>query len=281
MFNNVFFNNIAEIAGGAIFTCEKSLHNYDKYVKSYNFKNNRANSYGNDTASFPNVILLNGFNENGETYTATSGIPFSLTFNLHDQYNQPIKDHPRFISNFLLKADLSPYFTPIFSNSLNNNNIQSLTNNAIANFFLENNECFFLNGQCHLQNLKIIANPNNYHLHFSIFYDDFEVTLAINELIVTIEECDKEYAKKIDEHNIIYCEKPACNMDCINGECKFSENSSSINNYVYNTNDTYCHCFDGYEGDICNTKIFHEVIITKTNIINYQILIIIKYYLYK
>jgi len=253
-YNNKFINNIAEIAGGVIFTCKQSFPLFETCYKTNSFSNNKANYYGNEIASLPNVVLLNNYDDK-KSITATSGIPFSLSFELLDQYNQTIKDNQNYQSNFLLKAEL----LPAYDNLMYGNDEQE--------FYLENNECSFSNGHCILNNLRVIAHPGDYQLHFSIDYDIYEIYFLINDISIKIEGCNREYAEKKGKYDILYCEKPVCNKECINGECKFSRISSPVNNHTHDIM-AYCICFDGFEGEKCNNKIYEKF---RINLKNYKI----------
>ncbi|ORX42971.1 hypothetical protein BCR36DRAFT_415820 [Piromyces finnis] len=254
MTGSVFKNNTADIAGGAIFTTNESINtlifsNLDAFV------NNTSKAYGKNYASFPSLALP--INKTGN-FKISSGNSVSISYIVKDIYGQQIRDTPKLHSNFQLVAELF---------EISKYDIGD-TNGYIKPFYiLENHIKTFNNGECIFNDLKIYANPKDYIIHFSMENDPYNITFAINDIPITIKDCENTEIKNnktYNNYNITYCEKPKCKNGCVNGICM-----PPIDNHTNN----YCKCYAGFDGITCNNVSYESLsnMLTRTRTMQYTI----------
>lgn len=80
------------------------------------------------------------------------------------------------------------------------------------------------------------------------------IQIKNNNYTVKVVGCNENYIKRYDKKNILYCVKPICEESCPvskNAVCMPSENNTY--NYPYLN---YCKCSSGYEGELCDNKIY-------------------------
>jgi len=244
--NTTFQKNIAEVAGGAIFTTRESVN--PLITNNELYKNNTSKAYGPNYAGFPAIAELqtktkDKNSKKNESYNISSGNPISFHFIIKDIFQQMIVDSPKLHSNFPIIAELIEGDDTPYSDSMNNTKIDFK-----YTFILKNNMNDISDGECKINDLTIYSNPTNYKLRFSTTDKDYNITFTENDIPITITNCDiNELKKTINTHsnyNITYCEKPKCKYDCNKGIC-LPKNEEH--------DDNYCLCEDGFIGFNCNT----------------------------
>ncbi|OUM66231.1 hypothetical protein PIROE2DRAFT_59496 [Piromyces sp. E2] len=240
LINSSFKYNKAGIAGGAVFTTGLSR---DISIVNTTKENNTGGYYGDNNASYPLLIYLENNNKYSKGISITSGSTLSLLFELRDIFNQTINRNEEYFSSLQLKAELIDDDDNNSGEIINNDN-QSQT------YILKNNDGYFFNGYCLLNDLQIISNPKHYKLHFHIENDIYNLKFLTNDIPIEVTNCNEKQIIKLYKNNINYCEKPICKEKYINGECLPIQNSS----YIYQ--ESYCKCFDGFNNTSCNSKIY-------------------------
>lgn len=266
MKNNNFMDNIADLFGGAIYSEFKTVNTFIEennkisnnkagitggglYIskldneKSLIFNNseivdNTSNDFTNNYSTNPSYIKLDTSFERNKI-SLYSGDYLPLTFTLYDDYDQVVKDLSEYYSYITLMVTLKEKY--------NENNV---------NFKLTGNSGNLLRGQFKLNNLRIIADSNDYILSISINNYEKEIKMDIPEIEVIIKnDCSSTSIKRYDKNGILYCEEPKCLDSCpINStaECVAYDRELNKNDQRLNK----CVCLPGWTNDKCNEKVF-------------------------
>ncbi|OUM63122.1 hypothetical protein PIROE2DRAFT_61476 [Piromyces sp. E2] len=240
--NNNITNNKSGIMGAGIYSpnyVNKNLFD----ISNCHFENNLVNSFKDNYSSEPAYITLNTTINNENIINV--GDYFPLNFYLYDEFNNIFNDITKHYSLMSLRLILKT-----------NDNNENLSNNrnSVNNYYLTGNVGSFINGKCELNNIKIYANPNTYYLEPVIENYNGKIKFLFDNIKIKIDECYSDKIKMIDRHGIQYCESPKCHDNCpvgISANC-IPYTTELINNKTLNK----CECFDGWDGNNCDSKIF-------------------------
>ncbi|KAG4085267.1 hypothetical protein H8356DRAFT_1298496 [Neocallimastix lanati (nom. inval.)] len=244
--NNTIIHNEAGIMGGGAYS-PKSVDKNLFDIKLCKFENNTVNSDINDYSSKPSFISLNTTLENNSVTIITGGF-LPLQFLLHDEFGNIMKDITKYYSSITLKLLLE-----------NEDNKHSYgdgdyfqTEKKNVEYILYGNLGSFINGKCELNNFRIFANPNKYHLKFK--FDNYKETININfdDIEIKVLTCKENQIKMYDKNGILHCENPICDNRCpieITAYCKsfYEENINDINK-------NECKCLPGWKSTFCGDR---------------------------
>ncbi|OUM59039.1 hypothetical protein PIROE2DRAFT_15554 [Piromyces sp. E2] len=229
--NIMIKNNSAGIAGGGLFSPSKNqktlISNED-----LKFESNTANSYGNEIATHPSLVVVS-YNDNKKYYNNTisvsSGSDLSFSFYMYDSQNIKINDKINYFNFISIKAYIQNY-------------------DKFMHYMISGNTCSFINGVCKMPNLKILGIQGIYDMFFDIENSN-DHTIDIEKIKLNITLCNPDEIMVYSKNNLLLCEKPICFNSCSiesRASCK-KGNKININSPLYNK----CECNKGFIGDYC------------------------------
>jgi len=274
--NNNFYENYAEILGGAIYSeynkislakvksntvlynkagvIGAGIYTSDPYdnktidINGFKFEKNTVNSLIDNYTTKPAYISLNTtLKDNSRNINAGNYYP--LIFSLHDEYGQIIVDITKHYSIMSLKLKIK---------------LKS-DDSIIDNSYLLGNTCTFIKGYCNLNQLQIYGNPEKYILEPHIENYNDELQFKFDPIEITIKECSDNQIVMVNNRGIQYCEEPICGKDCpvgISAKCvayyKKEKNDINLNK---------CECLPGWNGNKCENKVYIDYRSTENRII--------------
>jgi len=241
--NNTVINNIAGVMGAGIYT-SNPFDNGTINIDGFTFNSNFVDSLLDNYTSKPTYISLNTtLIKNSKKINA--GDYYPLIFTLHDEYGHIITDITKHFSMITLKLNIF----------LKTDITDKVEKDDDKNVYLFGNVCTFVNGYCNFNQLQIYGNPNKYIIEPHVENYQENIQLIYNEIEIIIKDCEENQIVMTNEKfGIQYCEDPICKNDCpvgISAKCNpfYKKKKNDIN---LNT----CECLPGWDGDYCENKVY-------------------------
>ncbi|OUM69525.1 hypothetical protein PIROE2DRAFT_2623 [Piromyces sp. E2] len=107
---------------------------------------------------------------------------------------------------------------------------------------------------CDFNKLQIYANPSIYIIKILIDNYNDEIIYDFEDIEINVNTCDSNQIKLYDTNNILYCEEPICRSSCPVDESAscMPSNEKPVNDI----NNNICVCYNGWEGNNCENKIY-------------------------